>query len=188
MFSCGHYVQIDNKLKYTLNKKNDKTIRLTLSFEKDEKFLFIPNKILNILNPNDNRLQYGYYAFMLTRVINDGYEKRNDAVIGFSQNPILSTYLHNINKTLKEKKINMEWELSRIIGPFRLREACIDCCNKWQDATRGIPSKENKSEILQEIHDMSLYKKYSPINETYLNSILDNLPIGYRENINKMID
>ena len=186
METCGYFVLSSYTLRYDIDKNpnlnnnvnisnnNNNSISLTLSFEKNEKFVFVPNKILNIINPNESKFDCGYYAFMLTREIDDGKDKKNDAIIGLSQNPILSAY-----------KYKMNWELSTIIGPFELRPECEDCCNKWQKETRGIVSKKNRSLLLKKKYKKSLYTN-GPINNVILNNTLNDLPFGFRDTINKI--
>jgi|ERR1041385_2836929 hypothetical protein len=199
MHTCGHLVSCKSEFKYNdidyVNKKTkndniEQVLSFTISTEKneyvndDEKFIFIPNKILNIINPSENKFTWGYYAFMLTREADDGKEKKNDAIIGLSQNPILSAYTHNINKSYKESNNNnMNWELSIIIGPFQIKSEGELCCNDWQDETRGIVSKTIRSGVLQKKFNKPIYKK-GPVDKQVLDNTLNELPFVFRDTLN----
>lgn len=186
--------------RFELNKnKNLKCLSLTLTLIKtqtttindnnnnkeneDNKYLFVPNKILNIINPYDKRLQTGYFAFMLIRIIHNVYEDKNDAIIAFSQNPILSVYTQNINKTKRDKNNNSNWVLSEIIGPFESSHICLECCKKWQDQTRGIKSKRIRAIELQQEFNRDLYTISFPLDKNTLDSVLNDLPNRYRDTI-----
>ena len=182
MFDCGFYTIPTYKTVLTNNKNidsikvnNNKIITqnennsiksYTLSYEKidkkvnydDNDFIFIPNNILFILNPNEDKFKYGYFAFMMVRILENEIERKNDAIIGYSQNPFFSTFYRN-KQSVKEKiKFHgKEWQLYIILGPFILKKTCKNCCTDWLMKTRGINSKENRADELQLSYNTDLY-------------------------------
>lgn len=188
MFNCGFYASPSYKTVLTKTdvdyikindnkviKNNEKTPikSFTLSFEKSDpnEFIFIPNPVLFILNPNEPRFKYGYFAFMMVRIIETEDGNKNDAVIGYSQNPFFSTFYRNKH----EDKLK-EWQLYIILGPFVLKKTCISCCTDWLKKTRGINSKRIRAEELKTNYNIDLYSS-NKLEEKELDKlILETLP------------
>lgn len=140
---------------------NDKIVLNNTDKDEDvdeTKFIFIPNNILFILNKNESKFKYGYFAFMMIRVIENDEEKKNDAIIGYSQNPFFSTFYRNKQSKRDKVKLNdKEWQLSIILGPFLLKKICINCCTDWLKKTRGINSKKIRAEKLKIKYNIDIY-------------------------------
>src|SRR5690606_6812461 len=131
-------------------------------------------------NPSEPKFTNGFYAFMLTRVIT-GVDKKNDAIIAYSQNPFKSTFEHNNQKTEREiAKFNgVNWELSIILGPFNSQKYCDEFCDKWLECTRGISSKLKRACKLQHQYGIPLYLNYC-ITKEELDHLIKTFPKNYR--------
>jgi hypothetical protein len=193
MFDCGFYTNPSHKTvlcerirnntdsHIKVNENNTTSIKsYTLSYEKSDKndeLIFIPNNILFILNPNEDRFKYGYFAFMMVRILENEDEKKNDAIIGYSQNPFFSTFYRN-KQSVKEKiKCNgKEWQLYIILGPFILKKTCINCCTDWLMKTRGINSKKNRADKLKIDYNTDLYSSNKLEKEELDKLVIETLP------------
>jgi hypothetical protein len=200
MLNCGFYTIPSyqttlNKINVDSIKINDNTIvknneinqikSYTLSFENTDNFIFIPNTNLFMLNPDEPKFKYGYFAFMMVRIVENEEEKKNDAIIGYSQNPFFSTFYHNKN-SVKDKLNDKEWQLYIILGPFILKKTCINCCTDWLRKTRGINSKRIRAEELKVNYNIDLYSS-NKIEEKELDKLISEiLPKSFRTEYKKM--
>lgn len=161
MVSSGFYVKptyktVINFTDSNENNDNNTVISFTLSYEKDDSFVFLPNQFLNFMNPDEEKFKYGYFAFMMVKIV-EGSVKKNDAIICYSQNPFYSVFNHNNFPKRKRKVNNDKWKLSIILGPFLLKNNCINCCKDWLKKTRGINSKKNRAKKLKLNYGTDIY-------------------------------
>lgn len=203
MSKCGYFIYPTYETIITTNEEikskeennnNTKSFSIFIKNNSDKnnnnkrKPLFLSNKFLNFLNPNEKKFNYGFYAFMLIRVI-DGKDKKNDAIIGYSQNPIYSTYIHNKQKSIKEQQLPdkySEWELKIILGNFILKKACQQCCIEWLEKTRGIDSKTQKAKYLKNKYNVDLYSNESYSKKDLQDYMIKNLPKKFVLEYNKL--
>jgi hypothetical protein len=183
MALCGYLVYPTHELISTYSSSSSNTFTISLKEkrqENDNQPIFLSNFFLKLLIPEKEHFNNGFYAFMMIRIIKNTGEKKNDAVIGYSTNPFFSTYKQNQNSN---KKINInEWKLTTILGPFPLKKICIQCCDEWLKSTRGIKSKKDKANNLQEYYNHLNVKLYSSDNfnkEEIENFIKHHLPEKY---------
>ena len=192
---------IENPLNNNNNNNNNKgkiiqtNIISTISFyykdkkepEDKKELVFVINKFFNLINPYA-KYQGEYFAFMVIRIIHDLNElEKNDAMIGYSQNPFYSTFLYNKLKTVKDLILlnGREWKLSIILGPFTLQKNCIDCCRSWVMGTRGIPSKQFRALELQKEYGVNYFTSDYQ-NVDVLESLVKKLPKKYYETFNQL--
>jgi hypothetical protein len=156
--------------------------------ETDKKELvFVINKFFNLINPYA-KYQGEYFAFMVIRIIHDFNElEKNDAMIGYSQNPFYSTFLYNKLKTETDLILlnGREWKLSIILGPFILQKNCVEACKAWVRGTRGITSKQFRALELQKEYGVNYFTS-DFLNVDYLEHLVQKLPKKYHETFNEL--
>jgi len=150
--------------------------------EKPKELVFILSKCYNFINPFE-KLKGDYFAFMIIRVIHNYNElEKNDALIGYSENPIYSTFIHNKLKSGKDLN-GKEWKLSIILGPFILKKNCIECCQCWLYGTRGIASKQIRAYELKKNYGVNYYtSEFEDFN--HLENLIKKLPRKYFDTFN----
>lgn len=162
--------------------ENENENELVLNNEKPKELVFIVSKFYNFINPY-GKLKGDYFAFMIIRIIHNRNEsEKNDALIGYSENPFYSTLIHNKLKNGKDL-IGKEWKLSIILGPFILKKNCIECCQGWLYGTRGIASKQIRAYELQKNYGVNFYtSEFS--NFSHLENLIKKLPKKYYDTFN----
>jgi hypothetical protein len=121
-------------------------------------FINAKSGVLKVPNINTVR-KIDYYVFLMIHLIPD---KKNEAWIGISTNPLKSVNLINIELIQSTKGIRPAlpwWMPEMIIGPTDSLKHAVEIAREWYDHTRGFKSRREKGIDLARKWNLKLYDK-----------------------------